>query len=793
MIGLPLAGYVFLFLAFYVQAQGWRAAAIGAATIWGIIVVLITELLSIPRELTRSGLAVAWLVADVAALVYLWLVAHQTLQRRSLKERSAADRQMTPGPMVASTLLLTGVAIIVVLVALTALLSPPNTWDVIAYHMPRVVHWMQHRTVAFYPTSYLPELHSPPWAEFAILHVHLLVDGDRLNNLVQWWGFAGSVVGVTLLAQLLGASSGGQVLAAVFCATIPQGILEASGAKNSYVLAFWSVAVTYYLLAFKRLPTLAHALGVGGALGLAWQTKATAYVFSGPLLLMLALAWPWKTKGQLLRYAPVIVGLVMALNVGHFVRNYTLHGSPLGPKAELPPAFKYTNDTITPTTVASNVLRNLALHVRTPSPAVNQTVENWVVNVIRAIGDDPNNPHTTWTGTPFQISELARHEALAGNLLHLVLILLTLGMIVAWGRLRSSTELLMYVGALVLAFALFCALGRWQPWHTRLHLPLFVLWSVPVGLSLTRAWSDTVTITLAMLLLLASLPFLLGNQLRPLIGGGEFNLLRQERAMLYFSESNHLRESYHTVANFIKGQECRDIGLDLPPDSAEYPLLALLEAHRGLRRVEHVDVGNPSSKYAERESDFRPCAIICLFCSMLTEKWKTHSSSMGQATVLQHHVVFHSKGDPRHEDAMLGQPSPCSLTFLNGWYAGERNGRGWYRWSDGYGEMRVSTSRDIDIVMSGVLYSIQRPNRVDLLVNGHAIAARKVVGDGPFTPVQFHLNPGEHSIVFASRNPAILVPPDTRPLALGLGDLRMISADGTTLCAATPDAGGKSP
>jgi hypothetical protein len=243
-------------------------------------------------------------------------------------------------------------------------------------------------------------------------------------------------------------------------------------------------------------------------------------------------------------------------------------------------------------------------------------------------------------------------------------------MIMGSRRLRHSGEALTYVGALLLAFTLFCALLRWQPWHTRLHLPLFVLWSAPVGLCLTRAWSGTVTNSVALLLLLVSLPFLLGNQLRPLLGGGAFNILRQEREMLYFSESNHLRDSYCAVADFMKAQECRDLGLDLPPDSAEYPLLTLLEAHRGLRRVAHVDVSNPSSKYAGRARDVRPCALICLFCSMLTEKWNTHTASMGQATVLQHHVVFHAQGDPHHEDAMVGQSPACALTFLKGWYAG---------------------------------------------------------------------------------------------------------------------------
>jgi hypothetical protein len=528
MIGLPLAGYVFFYLGLRIQGQGWRAAAIGAATIWGITVVLITELLSIPRELTRKGLAVAWLVADVAAVVYLWLVAREKPGLCNLREFYAAPRQMIQRPTLASAMMLSGVGIIVVLVSITALLSPPNTWDVLAYHMPRVVHWMQNQTVAFYSTFYLPQLHWPPWAEFAIFHLHVLWDGDRLNSLGQWFSFLGSIVGVTLLAQSLGAGYRGQILAAVFCATLPQGILEASGSKNGYVLRFWLVAMIYYLLTFTRQPTLAHALGLGGALGLAWLTKTTAYVFSCAFLFPWALTWPWKTKAQLLKHLPVIAGLALALNAGHFVRNYDLHGSPPGPKAEQPPAtYKYSNDSITPSTVVSNILRNLVLHFRTPSSAANQTLEKWVVKAIHAVGDDPNNPQTTWTGTTFHISELSRHEVLAGNPLHLVLILLTFAVMVVWGQPRNSREILTYIGALMLAFTLFCALGRWQPWHTRLHLPLFVLWSAPVGVCLTQVWARSVTNSLATLLLVLSVPFLLGNQLRPLMGGGEFNILRQ--------------------------------------------------------------------------------------------------------------------------------------------------------------------------------------------------------------------------------------------------------------------------
>jgi 3-methyladenine DNA glycosylase AlkC len=54
------------------------------------------------------------------------------------------------------------------------------------YHMTRVQHWIQNRSVAHYPTHVLKELHRNPWAEYALLHFQVLSQGDRLANLLQW-------------------------------------------------------------------------------------------------------------------------------------------------------------------------------------------------------------------------------------------------------------------------------------------------------------------------------------------------------------------------------------------------------------------------------------------------------------------------------------------------------------------------------------------------------------------------------------------------------------------------------
>jgi 4-amino-4-deoxy-L-arabinose transferase-like glycosyltransferase len=546
-----------------------------------------------------------------------------------------------------------GLAVIVLLVAIVAFLTPPNTQDVMTYHMPRVMYWMQQRSVAFYPTADYRQLHMPPWSEFAMLHVHIFFGSDRFNPLVQWFSFLGSIIGVSLLAKCLGASPRGQVLAAIVCATIPQGILEASGAKNDYVVAFWCVALTYYLLAFKQRPTWPHALGLGGALGLAWLTKGTAYIFSLALVLTWILAWPWRVKLAALRFLPLILLLAVAINAGHFVRNYRLFGSPLGPKVdELSAGYlKLTNDVLTASTLVSNNIRNLVLHLGTPIQTVNRTLEHGIAAIIHAVDEEVNNPQMTWGGLTFQIPDMIRHEATTSNPLYLMLIILTLVVLSGWALQRRGRAAVMYAASLVLAFEFFCVVLKWQLWHTRLHLPLFVLWAAPVGVMLGQVRAKFLVYGISLVLLLQALPFALSNHIRPLVFGGPLNILSQERSSLYFSDYRDLDllDAYHTVSAFVKSQECQHVGLDTTLFNFEYPLLALLDVDRGTKSVTHVGVQNLSARYGEIDKGVEPCVVICLYCVTAIEKWEIYAASVGPGTIVGDIVVFHASGESVRE------------------------------------------------------------------------------------------------------------------------------------------------
>jgi hypothetical protein len=119
------------------------------------------------------------------------------------------------------------------------------------YHLARVLHWQQDRSVALYAINIERQLHLPPGGEYGILRLDLRSGGDRLDNLPQWLAAMGSLPVVSLIPARLDATARGQALAAVFCATLPMGILQSSSTQNDYQVAYWLAC----LVAWSSGPT----------------------------------------------------------------------------------------------------------------------------------------------------------------------------------------------------------------------------------------------------------------------------------------------------------------------------------------------------------------------------------------------------------------------------------------------------------------------------------------------------------------------------------------------------------
>ena len=368
-----------------------RDSILRAAVLLGTATLVLTELLSLFHLLTRWPLTAAWLVAVAA---WAWFRPRDTVSWRFL-------------PFETSVTAIIGAMASVV--ALTAILSPPNSADAMAYHLPRVVYWAQSSSVSFFPTPYLNQIMLQPLAEYFMLHTYVLTGGDRLINLIAFAAYAGSIAGVSAIAAAFGLNSRSQAWAALFCATLPNAILQASGAKNDFLLAFWLVGAVYF--AARR-----EALWLALSTALALATKGTAYLFLPPLLIYAAAVLP---RRQLVW----IPAAICVLNGPQYARNMQLSGSPMGfDSAQGDGVFRWRNEHLSSGAMVSNALRHTAEQLGARSAEWNRSVYKAVVGIHRTLGLDPQDRDTTWPGARYAPPLNANHEANANNRWHLLLI-----------------------------------------------------------------------------------------------------------------------------------------------------------------------------------------------------------------------------------------------------------------------------------------------------------------------------------------------------------------------------------
>ncbi|MBT9312015.1 glycosyltransferase family 39 protein [Leptothoe kymatousa] len=584
-----------------------REALLAGLMAWAVLVTALTEGLSVVNGLNGWLLTVAWLLVTVGLAFFGW-------QAHGLRW-GGPRRWLMPFLDLPWTLKLStvGMGLALFAIGLTALVAAPNHSDSMEYHLSRVMHWIQNGSVAHYPSHNVFQLYQNPWSEFAIAHLQILSHCDLFSGSVQWVSLIGAMVGVSLIAKELGANRNGQILAAIFTGTMPMAVLQGSSTNNDHVVALWMVCFVYFALLTMRQGVRALPLVcLGTSLGLAILSKGTAYIYAFPFCLWL-LIWGVRHLGwRMVQPLAAVAAIVIAINGGHYLRNFFLFSSPLGVPDETGAAFGIRY-------LISNVSRNLALHadiVRnlhlegfiTPITGI---VEKLVNILHEIIGVDINEPLITSAKDPrFYVPGLSFNEDKAGNPLHLVIILLSSGLLLLNGRLQQRRRLFIYWLTTTGTFLLFCQLLTWSTPRCRLHLPIFILFAALVGTVLGNSLNRRIVNLVTLGLVLLSFQWVFYNQIRPLAGDG--NIFVNPRPAQYFKTQPALEKIYTGAAEQITNQSCGNVGMVFENISFEYPYWMLLDAPRRGLRAQHVAVANESAPLQNkgRYGQFEPCLVM---------------------------------------------------------------------------------------------------------------------------------------------------------------------------------------
>ena len=605
---LPILVFAAAFLIFWgVDADragdlsGWGGAFIRAAAVWGALVVLFSEGLSLFTALRAGPLAVLW---GLALLILLAVLARRrTLPRLwGLRSTLAAIRFS-----IVEGLILLGLAAEAVSLLAIAWNSPPNNTDSLTYHMARVAHWAQMGAIAHYPAGYEPQVMHPIWSETAILNLRLLWGNDQPANLIQLFSTLGSWVAVGALARLLGAGRRAQLLAVAFAASLPIGILEATSTQNDAAAGLWLVCLGFFVLEEHRRGLSRLELVLAGlTLGLGFLTKGTFYPYAAVLGAWLVVSrlgrGGWRTA---LRDGLVVGALAVLLNAGFWARNYQTYRAPLGSPEWV---GAHVSRAYSPGGILASWAENLALNLGTPSEEINERI----IGAIRSLRPQEGE-------SQFGLVWAWNNENLAGNPLHLSIVALTaVAVFAAWARRRDAGARLAgaYAAALLASTLLLFSILDFDLYGVRYQIPFFVAWAPILGVAAERAGRPRAALGASLILLLLGTPWVLLNASRPAIGMKPRTMIDsvfdEVPEVILMANWTPLRDGYFGAAEAVRASGCTNVGLRLDSHDLEYAYWWLLDAPQSGIRLENIDPPPHLERYVD--PGFRPCAIICMVC-----------------------------------------------------------------------------------------------------------------------------------------------------------------------------------
>ena len=597
------------------RLKGVRVALLQTILLVGVFIAIQSEFLGIFRVLAQPYVWGAWMIMLLACAWLGWRKRWLVKGWKILVESFRSLERF-------SILVISVFVIIFLLLLVVAVISPANNMDSLQYHMSRVMHWAQDRSLAHYPIAYEPQLIHPILAEASILQLRLLWGNDQFANVPQWLSLVICAVAVSLGAQLLGAGQKGQVAAAAFAISLPIGLLESTSTQNDYVTALWLVILAVFVLfACQEEAGWAEVLSIAAALGLGLLTKGTFYPYAVAWGIWLIARWVKQKRPMLfLKRALIIALVVIVLNAGYWSRNIITYGGPLGPGAWVE---DISSARFGLKSVASNLVKDFLLNYATPSPQINQAMVSFVQSTFQA--SDPN------VGK-FKLDWRWNNEDSAGSPIHLFLIISSIiSVIVLYATRRvRKTHLLWYSLAALFTVIFFVLSVHYDDYGVRYQLPLLLLWAPVFGGVIYHLGERWLAPLAVVGFVFVSLPYVFFNTTRPLIAmknepepfaihplpamgaTKSSSILYADPRDLLFINAPDWNTPMMEAAHDIRESGCKDVGLRIDSHDVEYPIWWLLKAPQSGIRIESLYYSDTLSRYAD--PDFKPCAIVCTIC-----------------------------------------------------------------------------------------------------------------------------------------------------------------------------------
>jgi len=563
-----------------------------------IIILLSSETLSLFHFLNSINIRIFWI------LVFFILLYSYLRNRKKISYHVSFKKDIY------SIITLFIVIFILFFTLFIALITPPNTYDAMSYHLPRVMQWSQNQGLDFFTTNNDRQLWSGYIAELYLLHFYLLDKTDISFHIIQWLSFFVTLLTLQQIIKVLGGNHTLQLATLLIASSIPMAILQSTSTQNDMVLATFTnitllFALKLYQEDFKKENIIFFSFGIA----LALLVKGTAYIWIFVVLLVFGVASLikyHKKVAKVMTYFFVTGLITVLLNFPFYYRNYQAYGNILGNSK----VYALTNEDISLQATISNISKNIILNLKTPFYYPNVVLDKSNKILHQVIGVDINDPRYNFLGNRLSYNGGNLHEDIAENTLHVLLLLIAIPVLLFRYPIKKNKILYGILITIILNTFLFSLLLKWQYFHTRQHLAL-ILMSSPILAYTFFNTKNIIQFLMVLLFFMSSLPFLLLNPSKPIFG--EKNIFRTEHTDILLHNEYSLK-NYKAICKPIATNKIKNIGLDMGVNDNEYAIWYLLKYHYNHIdfKIEHLFNGSKYSFKIDKKPDFIPDCIISL-------------------------------------------------------------------------------------------------------------------------------------------------------------------------------------
>jgi hypothetical protein len=596
MITLIVLSIILLLWICFTKTRNLSLSIVLCIIVHSILVWFASELLSLLNLFNYNHISLFWALTLVLEIG--WLIRKQ-LSLNDFSHFKNLTLQSIKISLINNKLLFFLFCSFITLLFIQGIIYPPNNWDSLTYHMARIPHWIINENLSPYPTNIYRQIYSPPLSELLIGHVCILTKSDYYANSIQLVFLIGILALFNLACNELSNSKSQKIVVLTLAILTPSVLLEASSTQNDLITSFFILSTLLFIYYYYKSNTFKNTLLIGVTAGLACYTKGTSYIFLLPILAFWVFYSFRKTKefGKTIKNYMIAITSFIVINSFYFYRNFKLTGDIFGKNED-----HLFNERMNVKIFIVNSCKNIGNHFSIPK--VNQVVNQFIEKIHITFKIDITDFQTNFNSIGFKLLPWQHHEDTVSNFFQILVLII--GVVLFFIKLKRTSKITkLLFSIMIFELILFNLLLKWQPWHTRLSIPIFFI----AFLFLTslikdiRLFRDKIPYFTLFTVSLYALVIVILNPTRPFITSSQTArvAIKDGRFKKYTANYLALENDYKVAILFLK-QHSDDTSLELGGDMWEYLFFKnVFESKNNFYPKNIIGIENQTKKLIEKK------------------------------------------------------------------------------------------------------------------------------------------------------------------------------------------------